>query len=124
MSHDPETNVDLIAGLVIVDAFLSFIIIPSVYLFFSYIWNNEITKTVIVAEGWCRSFQFCKRPKKVVPDDKEGVEERTVYSSQPLPIQTISESISSLEKQQMDVVRKELEGNYKMLLANNIFYNP
>ena len=124
MSHDPETNVDLIAGLVIVDAIFSFIIIPSIYLFFSYIWNNEITKTVVIAEGWCRSFQCCKRSKKVIPDDKECSEEGAAYSSQPLYIQTISECISSLEKQHIDVVKKELERNYKMLLANNVFYNP
>ena len=109
ISHDPETNVDLIAGLVIIDAFLSFIVIPSIYLFFSYIWNNEIIKSLVVAEGWCRRFQCCKRSNKVFPDVSDGIEENAAYPSQPIYIQTISENISSLEKQHIDVVKEDLE---------------
>ena len=99
MSRDPETNVDLIVGLVIVDAFLSFIIIPSIYLFFSYTWNNEMAKKAVIAEGWCRNFRCCKRSIEVIPCDNEGAEERVASSpSKVLPVQTISENISSLEK--------------------------
>ena len=124
MSQDPETNVDLVAGLVIVDVFLSFIIIPSIYLFFSYIWNNEITKSLIVADGWRSSFQCCKRSNKVLPNVNEGTEERAAYPSQPLPILTISGNISSLEKQQIEVAKEDLAKNYRMLIANKLFYNP
>ena len=124
MSHDPETNVDLIAGLVIVDAIFSFIIIPSIYLFFSYIWNNEITKSLIVADGWRSSFQCCKRSNKVLPNVNEGTEERAACPSQPLPILTISGNISSLEKQQIEVAKEDLAKNYRMLIANKLFYDP
>ena len=124
ISHDPETNVDLIAGLVIIDAFLSFIVIPSIYLFFSYIWNNEIIKSLVVAEGWCRSVQCCKRSNRVIPVVNEGPEERASYFSQALPIQTISENISIREKQRIAVVKEDPERNYKMLIANKLFYNP
>ena len=123
-SRDPETNVDLIAGLVIVDVFLSFIIIPCVYLFFSYIVNNEIIKSLVVAEGWCRSIQCCKRSNRVIPVVNEGPEERASYFSQALPIQTISENISIREKQRIAVVKEDPERNYKMLIANKLFYNP
>ena len=122
-SHDPETDVDLITGLVIVDAFFSFIIIPSIYLFFSYVRNNEITKSFAVSQFWCRGFQICKRSNKVIPD-VEDAEETVAHPSRLLPIQTISENISSLEKQHIDVVKMDLDKNYKMLLANNLFYNP
>ena len=126
MSHDPETNVDLIAGLVIVDAIFSFIIIPSIYLFDSYIWNNEVTKTMVIAEGWFSSFQCCKRSNKVIPDVNEGTEEIAAYPCQPLRIQTVSENISSLEKQHIGrfIVKEDLDKKYKLLIANNLFYNP
>ena len=125
-SHDPETDVDLISGLVIVDAFFNFIIIPSIYLFFSYIWSNEIATSLIVAEGWFRGFQCCKRPNKVMPDVNEGTEERAASPSQPLRIQTVSENISSLEKQHIGrfIVKEDLDKKYKLLIANNLFYNP
>ena len=125
-SHDPETDVDLITGLVIVDAFFSFIIIPSIYLFFSYIWNNEITQSLVVAEGWFRSFQCCKRSNKVIPDVNEGTEEIAAYPCQPLRIQTVSENISSLEKQHIEgfIHKEDLEKKYKMLVSNHLFYDP
>ena len=79
---------------------------------------------MVIAEGWFSSFQCCKRSNKVTPDGNEGAEKRAVFSSQPLPIQTISENILSLENQHINIVKQDLERNYQMLLANNLFYNP
>ena len=46
LSRNEETNVDVIAVIVIVDTSLNFILIPSTYVF-----NNEMNKTFIMAEG-------------------------------------------------------------------------
>ena len=51
--HHPESNIDFITCMVLFDGFLNFIIIPS-----SYIMNNEVLKTAIMAEGW---YQIIRR---------------------------------------------------------------
>ena len=45
----PESNVDFITCMVIVDAGLNFIIIPS-----SYTLHTEAMKALVIAEGWCK----------------------------------------------------------------------
>ena len=62
MSRDEETNVDVIAVIVIVDTLLNFILIPSTYVF-----NNEMNKTFIMAEGWWKIITRCFRRIKVHP---------------------------------------------------------
>ena len=58
-----------------------------------------MAKKAVIAEGWCRNFRCCKRSIEVIPCDNEGAEERVASSpSKVLPVQTISENISSLEK--------------------------
>ena len=117
-SNDPETNVDLISGLVIFDAFLNFLVIPS-----SYILNNEMSKNVIISEGWSKIFLRCKRSNDINPDVNENSEKLSVGPKQPEPIPTISGNIQALENQEMDLVVEDLENNCKMLIANNIFSN-
>ena len=47
VNFNPESSPDLISIMVIFDACLSFIIIPSTYIF-----NDEVRKRGIIAEGW------------------------------------------------------------------------
>ena len=61
--HNPETNTDLISFMVIFDAFLNFIIIPS-----SYLLNDEGMKEIIKAEGWCKLFRGRKKMNKIDSD--------------------------------------------------------
>ena len=60
LSRNEETNVDVIAVIVIVDTSLNFILIPSTYVF-----NNEMNKTFIMAEGWWKIITRCFRPNRV-----------------------------------------------------------
>ena len=105
-SHNPETNVDLILGLVIVDAFLNLIIIPS-----SYILHNQASKKIIIAKGWCMLFRCCKQSDKANPNINEDIEEDIVINNQPIPIRTISGKVRTFEKQKMDLVIEDLENN-------------
>ena len=61
LSHN-QHNVDLIVLVVIIDIFIIFILIPSTYIF-----NNEVNKTLINAEGWCNSFRACFQSNRVDP---------------------------------------------------------
>ena len=114
-SNDPETNVDLISGLVIFDAFLNFLVIPS-----SYILNNEMSKNVIIAEGWSKIFLCCKRSNDINPDVNQNGEKVSAAPRKPEPIQTLSGNIQVLKNHEMDLVVEDLENNCKMLKANNI----
>ena len=62
LSRNEETNVDVIAVIVIVDTSLNFILIPSTYVF-----NNEMNKTFIMAEGWWKIMTRCFRSNRVHP---------------------------------------------------------
>ena len=117
-SPDPETNVDLISGLVIFDAFLNFIIIPS-----SYILNNESIKKVIIAEGWCRFFRSHKRPNKVSSELSRDGRNKVTKPRYLSPISTISGNIQALEDKQIGLVVEDLENTFHMMTASNIFSN-
>ena len=60
LARSNNKSVDEILAIVIVDTFLNFILIPSTYVF-----NNDVNKTVIRTEGWCKFFTTCFRPNKV-----------------------------------------------------------
>ena len=117
--HNPETNVDLISCMVIVDGFLNFLIIPS-----SYILNNEVMKKLIIAEGWCKMFRGRMKSNKTVPDPN-GIElsDRDVADIQPIPIPTLSGNIKALTYGQK-CLEEDLENDFMMLTANNLFANP
>ena len=61
-SQNPASDDNFILIFVIIDACLNFILIPS-----SYILNNEVVKTLIIAEGWCRIFRGRVQANKVNP---------------------------------------------------------
>ena len=56
------SNVDVISVIVIADTSLNFLLIPSTYVF-----NNEMNKIFIMAEGWWKLITRCLRPNKVYP---------------------------------------------------------
>ena len=62
LARNEDTNVDVIAVIVVIDTSLNFILIPSTYVF-----NNEMNKTVIMAEGWWKIFPSCFRSNRVHP---------------------------------------------------------
>ena len=117
--RNPETNVDLISFMVIFDAFLNFIIIPS-----SYILNNEVMKKIIMSEGWGKIFRGCKKSNKIDPDrnylEGNGGE---VANVQPVPIPTVSGNIKALSRQRKNI-KNDLENDFMMLTANQLFANP
>ena len=67
ISRNEETNVDVIMVIVIVDTSLNFILIPSTYVF-----NNEMNKTFIMAEGWWKIITRCFRSNRVQPAAPEN----------------------------------------------------
>ena len=62
LSRNEETNVDVISVIVIADTSLNFLLIPSTYVF-----NNEMNKTFIMAEGWWKIITRCFRTIRVHP---------------------------------------------------------
>ena len=48
-SQNPDSSVELTVGIIVIDACLNFIIIPSIYLL-----NNENSKKRIIDEGWSK----------------------------------------------------------------------
>ena len=48
-AQNPDSSVELTVGIILIDACLNFIIIPSVYLL-----NNESNKKRIINEGWSK----------------------------------------------------------------------
>ena len=129
--HNPETNVDLISFMVIFDAFLNFIIIPS-----SYILNNEVMKKIIMAEGWFKIFRGRMKSNKIDPDRNslEG-NDGTVTNVEPVPISTVSGNIKALTRQQKSYksyqrtltskhLKDDLENDFMMLTANQLFGKP
>ena len=51
-TENPDTNMELILSIFVIDGFLNFIVIPS-----SYLLNTDIIKRVIITEGWCKVFR-------------------------------------------------------------------
>ena len=117
--HNPETNTDLIAFMVIFDALLNFIIIPS-----SYILNNEVIKKIIMAEGWCKILRGRMKLNKIDPD-RNSIEcnEGAVANLQPVPIPTVSGNIKALTRQQ-NYLKDDLKNDFMMLTANHLFAKP
>ena len=117
--HNPETNVDLISFMVIFDAFLNFIVIPS-----SYILNNEVMKKFIMAEGWWKIFRGRINSNKIDPDRNslEG-NDGGIANVQPVPIPTVSGNIKALTSQQK-FLKDDLENDFMMLTANQMFARP
>ena len=117
--HNPETNVDLITFMVIFDAFLNFIIIPS-----SYILNNESMKEIIMAEGWCKIFGGRKKSNKIDPDgNNQEDNDRFVENLQPVPIPTVSGNINALTRRPK-YLKDDLKNDFMMLNANQLFAKP
>ena len=67
ISRNEETNVDVIMVIVIVDTSLNFILIPS-----TYVLNNEMNKTFIMAEGWWKIITRCFRSNRFQPAAPEN----------------------------------------------------
>ena len=64
-----NTNFRVVIVITIADIVLNFIAIPSTYVF-----NNELNKTVIITEGWRKLIKTCFRSNRVQPatDDNDG----------------------------------------------------
>ena len=60
LARNNGKSAEAILAIVYVDIFLNFIVIPSTYVF-----NNDVNKTVIITEGWCKFFTTCFRSNKV-----------------------------------------------------------
>ena len=117
--HNPETNVDFITCMVIFDAFLNFIIIPS-----SYILNNEVLKKFIMAEGWCKFFKCRRKTTKIDPDRNAAeVNDRAVANVQPIPIPTVLGNIKALAPKH-EYQKEDLKNDFMMLTANQLFAKP
>ena len=117
--HNPETNVDLISFMVIFDAFLNFIIIPS-----SYILNNEVMKKIIMAEGWRKIFRG-RIKLNIIHSDRNSLESNdgAVANLQLVPNPTVSGNIKALTKQRK-CLKDDLENDFMMLTANQLFAKP
>ena len=117
--HHPESNIDLITCMVIFDAFLNFIIIPS-----SYIMNNEVMKTAIIAGGWLQIFRRRIQSNQVAPAENGSEKQNKVPAyPQPRPISTVSGNIKALKTSNMNI-KTELDNDFKRLTAHNIFSAP
>ena len=86
--HDPESNVDIIAFLVIVDGILNFVVIPS-----TYILNNQDIKALIIAGGWGKLFRLQNR----------AYEDNSRQNRLPVPIPTVSGNIQAIANPKKDV---------------------
>ena len=118
-SQKPDSDINFIACIWLLDAFLNFIVIPS-----SYLMNNEVNKTMIIAEGWCRLFSKRMNANKVEPA-KNNVKKPQVHPDpQPAPIRSISGNVQALSSQRMDLTMENLNKDFMMLTANNLFCEP
>ena len=69
LARNNGKSAEAILAIVYVDIFLNFIVIPSTYVF-----NNDVNKTVIITEGWRMLIKTCFRSNRVQPtaDDNDG----------------------------------------------------
>ena len=119
IAQDPDTNGDFIAGVLILDSFMTFIIIPS-----SYILSTEVSKSLVIAEGWCKIFQSRIQSNQIYQNSEDGVN-LVVFNVQPIPIPTISGNIKALSSQRRnDLVLEDLEIDLQELTAKSLFSNP
>ena len=61
-------NIAILGVLVFFDGTLSFLVIPSVYIL-----NTEVTKALIIANGWIRSFRSLVSSNRIHPAANEEV---------------------------------------------------
>ena len=119
ISGNPDSNDDLIFSIVIIDACLNFILIPS-----SYLLNNEVNKTLIIAEGWCRIFRRRVQSNKVIPAANNVEGDQIVSDLQHAPIRTISGNLRALMVQRNNISLENFNTDLMMLTANDLFYQP
>ena len=87
--ENPESNPDLISMMVIFDTCLNFIIIPSTYIF-----NDEVRKRGIIAEGWCTGVRGRMYSNSVGPaSNNDSIEIKPIQRPKKVPIPTISGDI-------------------------------
>ena len=118
-TSNPESNVDFITCMVIIDGFLNFIIIPS-----SYILNSDVLKTAIIASGWFQFFRQLIISIKVQPlQNDDNQQENAPPDPQPRPILSVSGNIKALQSPNINL-KKELNKDIKTLTSHNIFSSP
>ena len=87
--ENPESSPDLISMMVIFDTCLNFIIIPSTYIF-----NDEVRKKGIIAEGWCTGVRSRMDSNSVGPaSNNDSMKMKPIRRPQKVPIPTISGDI-------------------------------
>ena len=87
--ENPESSPDLISMMVIFDTCLNFIIIPSTYIF-----NDEVRKRGIIAEGWCTGVRGRIDSNSVGPaSNNDSIEIKPIQRPKKVPIPTISGDI-------------------------------
>ena len=118
-TSNPESNVDFITCMVIIDGFLNFIIIPS-----SYILNNDELKIAVIESGWYQFFRQLISSNKVEPLQNDDDQEANVPPDpQPRPISSVSGNIKVLQSPNKNL-KKELDKDFKTLTSHNIFSSP
>ena len=118
-SENPDSNVDLIFSVTVIDAFLNFVLIPG-----SYLLNNEINKKLIIAEGWCKIFRKRVQSNKIRPSANEA--ERIEMAPYPRRrhVGGNSVNIQDLQVQHRDITNQNLDKDLLMITAHNLFCNP
>ena len=115
-TSNPESNVDFITCMVIIDGFLNFIIIPS-----SYILNCDVLKTAIIASGWFQFFRQLISSNKVEPlQNDDDQQENAPPDPQPRPISSVSGNIKVLQSPNKNL-KKELNKDIRILTSHKIF---
>ena len=89
VNFNPESSPDLISIMVIFDACLNFIIIPSTYIF-----NDEVRKRGIIAEGWRNGVRARMASNRVgLASNNDSMKMEPSRRRQQIPIPTISRDI-------------------------------
>ena len=116
---NPYSDANLIVLIVFLDASINFIVIPSSYLF-----NNEVNKTMIIADGWYKMFKgrFISNKVAPAPTNAENIDAPSCL--QPPPICTISGNLSALDGRQNDTFNQKIHTDMMELTANIMFLNP
>ena len=133
-TENPDTNMELILSIFVIDGFLNFIVIPS-----SYLLNTDIIKRVIITEGWCKAFR--RQDEEVginrIPPSQNNPENGMISApkdarikkeaplmNQQVPIPTISGNIQAFAGKRNPISNEKLENDFKVLMAQNLFSNP
>ena len=89
VNFNPESSPDLISIMVIFDTCWNFIIIPSTYIF-----NDEVRKRGIIAEGWCTGVRSRMDSNSVGPaSNNDSMKMKPIRRPQKVAIPTISGDI-------------------------------